>query len=143
MLLPTSLPDAESKAMSDITNPKDAIGQHKPPLCLVPASANILEATVFALGAKKYGSAFNWRKQNVGASTYVSAALRHLSQWFDGENDDAESGVSHLAHARACLGILIDASVCGSLVDDRPPVGASSKLIQELTVSNKEHGDAS
>ena len=61
------------------------------------------------------------------------AARRHLLQWFDGQDDDSESGVSHLAHARACLGILIDALATGHLVDDRPPVGASAQLIEQLT----------
>ena len=118
-------------------NPKDRIGIHKPPLCLVPPSANILESAVLALGAKKYGSAFNWRNYSVQASIYVSAAMRHLAQWFDGQNDDSESGVSHLAHARACLGILIDAMATNHLVDDRPPPGASAALIAELTTKEK------
>ncbi len=91
--------------MADVTNPKDLLGIRKPPLCLVPASANIQEAVVLALGAEKYGGIYNWRQRPVGAATYVSAALRHLAQWFDGEDFDAESGASHLAHARACLGI--------------------------------------
>jgi hypothetical protein len=119
--------------MTDITNPKDVLGIRKPPLCLVPAAANIQEAVVLALGAEKYGGCFNWRKQPVGAATYVSAALRHLAQWFDGQDNDAESGVSHLAHARACLGILLDAAATGNLVDDRPPPGASTELIERLT----------
>ncbi len=116
----------------DRENPKDRVGVRKPPLHLIPPAAEILESAVMALGAKKYGE-FNWRSSNVKASVYVAAARRHLLQWFDGQNDDAESGVSHLAHARACLGILLDALATGHLVDDRPPVGASAQLIEQLT----------
>lgn len=120
------------------TNPKDLVGARKPPLCLVPQSANILEAVVLGLGTRKYGCAFNWRERHVQASTYVSAAMRHLAQWFDGQDDDAESGVSHLAHARACLGILLDALTTGRLVDDRPAPGVSAQLIERLTLPEQE-----
>ncbi len=119
-------PDAEGE------NPKDRIGETKPPLHLIPPAAEILEAVVMGLGAKKY-QPFNWRKSKVRATVYISAARRHLAQWLDGNNDDSESGVSHLAHARACLGILLDAQATGNLVDDRPPPGAASTLILQHT----------
>lgn len=113
-------------------NPKDRVGANKPPLHLIPPAAEITESMVMALGAKKYG-AFNWRETKVRASVYVAAARRHLAQWLDGQDDDPESGVSHLAHARACLGILLDAMATGQLVDDRPPAGAASDLIGKFT----------
>ncbi|MEX0718037.1 MAG: dATP/dGTP diphosphohydrolase domain-containing protein [Planctomycetaceae bacterium] len=119
-------------ADSGAANPKDRIGARKPPLHLVPPAAEIAESLVMALGAQKYGP-FNWRSARVKASVYVAAARRHLLQWFDGEDDDPESGVSHLAHARACLGILLDALATGQLVDDRPPKGAASELIEKFT----------
>jgi hypothetical protein len=119
-------------------NPKDRIGVRKPPLHLIPSAAEILESVVMGLGAKKYG-AFNWRSTNVKASVYVAATRRHLVQWFDGQDDDAESGVSHLAHARACLGILLDALATGHMVDDRPAAGAGTVLIEQLTANSEDH----
>lgn len=116
------------------TNPKDRVGARKPPLHLVPAAAEIAESLVMALGAKKYGP-YNWRSAKVKTSVYIAAARRHLLQWFDGQDDDPESGVSHLAHARACLGILLDALATGNAVDDRPPAGAASQLIEKFTQS--------
>ena len=116
----------------DAENPKDRIGIYKPPLHLIPPAAEILESLVMGLGAKKYG-AFNWRKAPVKASIYVAAIRRHLAQWTDGQDNDPESGVSHLAHARACLGILLDALATEQLVDDRPPPGVSSELIATWT----------
>jgi|GEM_PF-1433739 hypothetical protein len=116
----------------DDGNPKDVIGRKKPNLHLIPASANIIEAKVMELGAEKYG-AFNWRSTKINASIYISAARRHLDRWFDGEDNDNESGLIHLAHARACLGILIDAIMCERANDDRPPAGPASKLIADFT----------
>ena len=113
-------------------NPKDRVGARKPPLHLIPASAEIVEGAVMELGAKKYGP-FNWRSEPVRASIYVAAAKRHLAQWLDGEDHDAESGISHLAHARACLGILLDALAVDTCIDDRPPQGIATALIEKLT----------
>ena len=113
-------------------NPKDRIGAHKPPLHLIPPAAEIMEAVVMGLGAKKYGP-YNWRAAEVRATIYIAAARRHLAQWLDGQNIDHESGVSHLAHARACLGILLDAEANGCLLDDRPLPGAATQLIEQFT----------
>ena len=118
-------------------NPKDRVGSLKPSLHLIPAAAEIAESMVMALGARKYG-AFNWRKADVRATIYIDAARRHLAQWVDGEDNDPESGVSHLAHARASLGILIDAIATANCIDDRPPRGVAAELIKRLT----RHGDA-
>ena len=122
----TELPRADS-------NPKSAFGSKKPSPHLIPGTAQIELARVFALGAAKYGP-FNWRETSVAASVYQSAALRHLLQWFDGDDRDTESGASHLAHAMACCAILLDASHTGNLIDDRPPPSGLSDLIKELTV---------
>lgn len=113
-------------------NPKDRVGAGKPPLHLIPPAAEILEAVVMGLGARKYGE-FNWRTSKVRATVYIAAAKRHLAQWLDGQNDDPESGVSHLAHARACLGVLLDAIATGNVIDDRPPAGPATQLIQTHT----------
>lgn len=116
--------------MSD--NPKDVIGVTKPNLNLIPPSATIIESVVMALGAKKYGP-FNWRETKVKASVYIAAAQRHMLQWLDGQTIDPESGVSHLAHVRACMGIMLDAEANGMLIDDRPAKGVASALIAEHT----------
>jgi Domain of unknown function (DUF5664) len=118
-------------------NPKDRASAHKPPLHLIPPSAEILEAVVMGLGARKYGP-FNWRTAPIRATVYIAAAKRHLAQWLDGQNDDPESGVSHLAHARACLGILLDAQSLSKIVDDRPPPGAAHQLIISATKSQEQ-----
>jgi len=103
------------------TNPKTVYGIQKTPLHLIPPPALSAEAEVFGLGGRKYGP-YNWREHTVSASVYQAAALRHLLAWWEGEDTDPESGQSHLAHARACLGILLDAAHHGKLNDDRPKV---------------------
>lgn len=101
-------------------NPKTAAGLLKTPLRLVPTIGIEAEARVFRLGAAKYG-AYNWRELNVSCSVYYEAAMRHLFAWFNGEDIDPESGELHIAHVRACMGILLDAEAHGKLNDDRPP----------------------
>ncbi len=114
------------------TNPKDKIGRTKPPLELIPPAAMIEESIVMGLGAKKYGP-YNWRGSTVSAMVYLGAALRHILQELDGEPLDPESGASHAAHARACLGIYIDSREQGTMVDDRPNKGKAAELIRKFT----------
>lgn len=114
-------------------NPKTRFGVAKPPLHLVPGAAMALVAMAFKDGAGKYGPA-NWREKAVSSTTYIAAAERHIRQWFDGSEEKAEdSGVHHLAHAAACLMILLDAQVAAKLNDDRPPAVDMSALFKMLT----------
>lgn len=80
----------------------------KPRLGLIPRSALEAEATVLGFGADKYG-VYNWRK-GMDWMRLVDAALRHIYAFADGETFDPESGEHHLAHARCCLGFLIEYS---------------------------------
>ena len=110
-------------------NPKDAIGDKKVDLSLIPPSAEIALARAFGDGAAKYGP-YNWRENNVRARVYVAAAKRHLAQWLDGQENAEDSGVHHLGHVMACCAILIDAQSLGALADDRPKPGVSPKLLK-------------
>lgn len=114
------------------TNPKDAIGSQKLPLHLWPATATAMGCLGLLDGALKYGRA-NWRVSGVRASIYFDAASRHLNAWFEGEAADPDSGLPHLAHALACLAILVDADAAGVLVDDRQVPGGYRSLIDALT----------
>jgi hypothetical protein len=113
-------------------NPKTIHGAAKPPLHLVPAAGVIHEAAAFADGAAKYGP-YNWRERRVSTTTYIAAAKRHLEAWFNGEEYDPVSVVHHLGHARACLGIILDAQCAGMLNDDRPPKAPIADLMRTLT----------
>lgn len=100
-------------------NPKDIAAVGRCPLWLVPPEARRQEARVLEHGAAKYGP-YNWRSEPILLSTYLSATERHLAAFIDGQDIDGESGLSHLAHARATLGIIIDAMTHGKVIDDRP-----------------------
>ena len=117
---------------SKASNPKDALGAGKLPLHLWPATATAHGSLALMDGALKYGRT-NWRPAGVRASTYVSASMRHLNAWFEGEDMAPDSGLSHLAHALAGLAILIDAEDAGMMTDDRMIPGGYLNAIDKLT----------
>ena len=96
-----------------------------------PAIAIAWEALAMMDGAGKY-DAYNWRANKVIASIYIAAAKRHLDLWFEGEEFAEDSGCHHLGHARACLGILLDASETGNLLDDRPMTTSSLGVLNKV-----------
>ena len=114
------------------SNPKDAVANGKIPMHLWPATATAVGALAMHYGQLMYGRN-NWREAGVRASVYVSACQRHLAAWFEGEDSDQESSIPHLAHALACLAILVDAQAAGKLTDDRQYPGGYRKLMDELT----------
>lgn len=116
----------------DETNPKDLIGIKKPRLSLVSPAGILYEALAMANGADKYGP-YNWRDKKVQVMIYLEACMRHLLAYQDGEEVAADSKVPHLAHAKACLGIIIDALETGNLIDNRPKPGAMAALIEKFT----------
>ena len=120
------------KAELKPTNPKDAIGSDKLPLHLWPASATALGCLGLLDGALKYGRN-NFREIGVRASIYADAAERHLKAWFEGEDTDPDSGLPHLAHALACVAILVDAQASDKLNDDRNLAGGYRKWLSALT----------
>jgi hypothetical protein len=122
------MPEAESK--SSTTNPKDLMGNKKVPMSAVPPVAIAHEALAMLDGELKYGFR-NWRAKSVVARIYIDACKRHLDSWLEGEETASDSGVHHLGHARACLGILLDAQSTGNLVDDRVP-GSFPEVLKSL-----------
>ena len=111
-------------------NPKSASGMTKVPLHLVPPSAEYFLALALADGARKYGP-YNWREAAISTSVYVAACKRHIAAFWDGETLAADSGVHHLAHAMACIALMLDAMSVGKLHDDRPPAGNVVGVIKE------------
>jgi hypothetical protein len=77
----------------------------KPPISLIPRVAIEQEALVMGFGAEKYGKG-NW-SNGLSYSRLIDACLRHTLAFADGEDNDPETGLSHLAHARCCLGMLL------------------------------------
>ena len=74
----------------------------KPRMNLLPPKAIVEVSKVLTFGAEKY-DAENWRKLDDLQNRYTAGALRHIFAHMDGEKDDPESNISHLAHALCCL----------------------------------------
>ncbi len=73
----------------------------KEPLSLLSRVWLLGVARVLDFGARKYAS-HNWRG-GLERSRLISAALRHLLAYNEGEDNDPETGLSHLDHASCCL----------------------------------------
>jgi hypothetical protein len=76
---------------------------------------------VLTFGAKKY-AAHNWRG-GFAWSRPFNACMRHMWAWWRGEDNDPETGLSHLAHAMCCLMFLLEFTLTKKHLDDRyiPP----------------------
>ena len=79
--------------------------QDKPRLDYLDPYAMEEVAKVLTFGSAKYG-AYNWQK-GIESGRLIAACLRHVFAFMRGEENDPESGLSHLAHAMCCLMFLI------------------------------------
>lgn len=102
------------------TNPKDAVGTKKVPASVLPRGVVGEMALALLEGARKYGR-HNYRIAGIRASVYYDAAMRHLDAWWEGEDIDPDSGLSHITKALATLCVLRDAMMNSKWTDDRPP----------------------
>ena len=102
------------------SNPKDAVGSRKVGISNLPVPPLMEAAAALTEGSLKYGR-HNYRDVGVRASVYYDAAFRHLGAWWEGEDIDAESGLSHVSKAIAGLLVLRDSMMSGNWQDDRPP----------------------
>ncbi len=87
------MPGEETRATSDSGGEK---GRKPERLALIPPEPLWALSRVYAMGAEKYADhnylqGFPW-------SWSLDAAMRHLTQWMAGEDNDPESGESHLMH---------------------------------------------
>lgn len=105
------------------SNPKDAVGIKKVGLSVLPTRVMYEVALGMLEGALKYGR-HNYRVIGVRASVYYDATKRHLDDWWEGEDIDPASQLSHITKAISSLTVLRDAMIGGNWVDDRPPRAA-------------------
>lgn len=110
----TPVPDSKP------SNPKDALGIMKAPSSVVPQTVMTEVGLGMLEGAMKYGR-HNYRVIGVRASVYFDAEQRHMRDWWEGEDLDPDSRLSHITKAITTLVVLRDAMIQGMWVDDRPP----------------------
>lgn len=92
--------------------------QGKDPWNLVPFDAVRAITKVLAFGADKYGER-NWESGMAWSRPYA-AAMRHMTAWWEREDDDMETGFSHLWHLGCCVLFMIAYELRGIGTDDRP-----------------------
>ena len=88
----------------------------KPRFDLISGWAMKALAAVLTYGLKKYG-AHNWRK-GLSQGETLSSALHHIMRRCDGELNDQESGLPHLAHAMANLMFALEQEALGTGTHD-------------------------
>lgn len=80
---------------------------------------------VLGFGAKKY-SPGNW-SLGMNWSRSIDAHDRHMNSWKGGENNDPETGLSHLFHAACNLMFLSVFQARNIGTDDRQETGLQAK----------------
>ena len=112
------------------TNPKDMVGITKVPVHCVSGQVLMEMGLGMLDGACKYGS-HNYREAGVRASIYYDAAMRHLIAWWEGEDLDPDTGLSHVTKVLTCLATFRDAMIADKWEDDRPiRTGISEKMLE-------------
>ena len=119
--------------MSDSASKFDS---KKVDLSLIPEVAEIAVARAMMYGEKKYGR-YNYCKGH-DASQLVAAARRHLSAWFGGEENDPESGVSHLGHVMANCRMILRQQELGTLKDNRYTAPKVGRAVRPSPLSEEE-----
>ena len=127
----------ENNTTTKDSNPKDAIGIAKVPFSTL--SAQVMGEVGLAMmeGALKYRR-HNFRVAGVRASVYYDAASRHLNAWFEGQDLDPDSDVSHITKAIAGLMVLRDAMLNDLWTDDRPPKALNQDWVKDLNAKAKK-----
>lgn len=104
----------------------------------MPRVAIAYAAAVFkhGLDANPDRAPYNWRATPIKLSVYLSALHRHLDCVIDGEWEDPKSKLPHLASVITNAAIIIDAKLCGTLINDLPKEsGKASQVHAELQTS--------
>jgi len=112
-------------------NLKTAAAINKPRVSDVPPVALFALGAAMSDGATKYGR-FNWRKTGSTSSVFYDAMIRHLVDWYNGEDYAHDSNVHHLGHVMASCAIILDSAAQNSLNDDRLKVTESVARSPEL-----------
>jgi hypothetical protein len=113
------------------SNPKDIVGSVKAPMSTVSAQVMGEVGLGMLEGALKYGR-HNYRAVGVRASIYYDGTMRHLQSWWEGEDIDPDSGISHVSKAIASLMVLRDSMLQENWDDDRPPKVKNQNWVRDL-----------
>jgi hypothetical protein len=90
----------------------------KAPLAQLPWAAIEELSLVQLYGHQKYKDFNNYRK-GMEVSRNLSCALRHIKEYMEGHDVDAESGRNPLAHALCRIAFVLQNLHDGTAIDDR------------------------
>ena len=113
----------------------------KPRYDLIAPSLLEEVAKVLEFGARKYNDR-NWERPGFNYGRPFASAMRHLWAWWGGQDNDPESGFSHLAHAASCIMMLLEYSKSGAGRDDRPKAPVEDEFVH-CTCENGDPWDKS
>lgn len=106
---------------------------------LIPVSALKCFAKVLAHGANKYDDR-NW-ELGIDYNRVYGALLRHVTAWWDNEDIDKDSGLSHLSHALCNMAFLCAYEADKEryfMYDNRPKKGkANAKKRPRIQIQQK------
>ncbi len=108
--------ESEEKTLLDNSGKKNDDG--KDPWQLVPWDAVREVTKILLFGMKKYEKR-NWER-GMDWDRLFRATINHLTAWFGREDNDLETGRSHLAHAACCVLFLLAYEIRGIGKDNRP-----------------------
>jgi len=116
----------EMEAMNDSISNRKPVDKNLKTLAALnkPRMSDVPPIALYALGAAmsdgkdKYGR-FNWRETGATSSVFYDAMMRHLADWYNGEDYAGDSNISHLGHIMASCAIILDSQAQLSLNDDR------------------------
>ncbi len=109
--------------------------EDKPDISLIPTEFMEEIAKAFQYGAKKY-SRHNYLTGMEWSRMY-SATMRHMYKFWRGEEIDPETGIHHLGHAGAGLGMLF-MHISHKLGTDNRWKGSSNAAEKPITLQPKE-----
>ena len=120
--------------------PGKKFDSEKPMLYLLPPKSMNEIGKVLTHGAEKYGPE-NWRKVENLQNRYTSAALRHIFAHMEGEENDEETGLSHLAHAMCCLLFKLEDKLIGESEEEgsRETYAPEYSACTRITVQGKPY----
>lgn len=111
--------------------------KHKLKWGLLPYDALQEIVKVLTFGALKYAPD-NWKYVKDGKIRYFDALMRHLVEWKESDygkdqkrSKDSETGLSHLAHAGACILFLIWYDLMSSQTTNEKKINKGEKIWQK------------
>jgi hypothetical protein len=103
---------------SIVNEPLLKAAEAKPRLDLLSGIALDEMGMVLRMGSEKYADNL-WRTNPTVWSARIGSVLRHVFAFNDGEDNDPESGHSHLTHAMVQLMFLLEYTHTNTSKDDR------------------------